>query len=170
MFIPQICRSCAIASLSVVWLFVSSGCSKEEEATIDQALDFAIEEPTEPVTHMELVEDLSEEVADWLLEYSDILKKRDFETARTWLADDFEGQALSPLKKGDTKNMPLGVNLLSWEPDTAKLVGADAFMESVSGFLSSWQRVEQVLWKVKGAEFQSGRRPWGKIKLKIVMT
>ncbi|MCP5021395.1 MAG: VCBS repeat-containing protein, partial [bacterium] len=46
----------------------------------------------------------------------------------------------------------------------------DAFMESVSGFLSSWQRVEQVLWKVKGAEFQSGRRPWGKIKLKIVMT
>ncbi len=170
MLIPQTYKSSAVASLSAVLLLVSSGCSNEKEVAVVQTSDFAIEEPTEPVTHMELVEDLSEQVADWLLEYSDILKKRDFETARTWLADDFEGQALSPLKEGSTKNMPLGVNLLSWEPDSAQLVGADAFMGSVSGFLSSWQRVEQVLWKVKGAEFQSGRRPWGKIKLKIVMT
>ncbi len=169
MLTQQTFTPCAAALLSVALLFVTSGCSKEE-ATAEQTPDFVIEEPSEPVTHMELVEDLSEEVADWLLAFSDKLKRRDYETARTWLADDFEGQTLSPLEDGETKNMPLGVHRLSWKPDSSKVVGADAFMESVSGFLSSWQRVEQVLWKVKGAEFQSGRRPWGKIKLKIVMT
>ncbi len=177
MFTKQSILPSAIAALGVVFLWGLSGCSKSEEVVENghggqgQAnATLSITDPTEPVTHMESVEDLSEEVADWLLEFSDVLKRRNFETARTWFADDFEGHGLRPLEDGDTKDMPLGVQRLNWKPETAQVVGADAFMDSVSGFLASWQRVEQVLWKVKGAEFQSGRRTWGKIKLKIVMT
>ena len=174
MLIKQTNSSFAALVLGAAIVCGSSACSNSEapveQGASQEASAFVIEEPSDPVTHMELVEDLSEEVADWLLEFSDKLKRRDFEAARTWLAEDFQGQALSPLEDGESKAMPLGVQRLSWQPESAQVVGADAFMGSVSGFLSSWQRVEQVLWKVKGAEFQSGRRPWGKIKLKIVMT
>jgi hypothetical protein len=164
----------AIVVLGAALLFGISSCSNAESVAVQssdgQATALTIEDPSKPVTHMELVEDLSEEVADWLLDFSDKLKRRNFEAARTWLAEDFEGQALSPLENGDTQSLPLDVQVQSWKSESAQTVGADAFMDSVSGFLSSWQRVEQVIWKVKGAEFQSGRRSWGKIKLNIVMT
>ncbi|MDF1838453.1 MAG: VCBS repeat-containing protein [Planctomycetota bacterium] len=175
MFTKQTILTRAIAVLGMAALWASSACTQAEVEVVEgpgeaQAPVLSIADPTEPVTNMELVENLSEEVADWLLEYSDTLKRRNFEAARTWLADDFEGHGISPLEGGETKDMPLGVHKLSWKPESAQVVGPDAFMGSVTEVLASWQRVEQVLWKVKGAEFQGGRRTWGKIKLKIVMT
>ena len=83
MLIKQTNSSFAAMVLGAAIVCGSSACSKseasaEQEVSQEAAVAFVIEEPTEPVTHMELVEDLSEEVADWLLEFSDKLKRRDF--------------------------------------------------------------------------------------------
>lgn len=150
-----------------------AACGDQTESPADASAPapdaIVIDVPDMPVTHLEQVEDLSEEVADWLLEFSDKLRRRDVSAAAGWLAGDFYGHGLGDLPVGEETDLPLDAKRTAWDTDAAPILGRDAFLESVMAHLGSWERVDNVLWKVKGAEFQEGRRPWCDIKLYLRM-
>ncbi len=141
-----------------------------ETASVGQAPDtIEVPVPDDPVLHLERVEDLTEEVADWLLEFSDKLRRRDASAALDWLGDDFYGHGLDQLEVAALDELVLGARRTTWKTDGAPILGRGKFLASVMGHLGTWERVDNVLWKVKGAEFQKGRRPWCDAKLFLRM-
>lgn len=137
-----------------------------------QALPPSIEipDPDDRVTLLELVENETEQVADRLLSFSDKVRRRDFAAARTWLSDDFVGHGMGELPSSDVRKHQLDVEEHTADVSSATIVGPEDFLDGVSSLIGPWSRVDSVLWKVKGAEFQRGRPHWGKVKLFIHMT
>ncbi len=121
--------------------------------------------PTRPIEHLETVEDLSEEVADALLDFSAELTRRDFEKAGSWIADDFAGHGWGALPVAAEETLPLGATRLRFDTSAAPILGRDAFMTERQDLLGPFARVELAKWKVKRAEFESGARPWGVVHL-----
>lgn len=121
--------------------------------------------PTEAVSHLETVEDLTEEVADWLLDLSGELRRRDFNAASAWLREDFAGHSLVDLPVGEEATLELSVIRSDYEVSALEVVGGNDFLDSIEEHIGSWATMESVIWKTKGAEFQSGRDRWGKIKI-----
>lgn len=150
-----------------------AGCGGDDEpASIDDSVTSAlptvieIVDPEPRITNLETVEDLSEEVADWLLDFSDELLRREFRDARAWLADDFAGHALAPLPEAATEQLTTDAQRVRFDASVAPIVGPDEFMSAVESRIADWSRVETVLWKVKAAEFRAGSGTRvGKIKL-----
>ena len=122
--------------------------------------------PAEPIADMEFVEDATEAVANRMLEFSDKLRRRDFRAAREWLSDDFAGHAFAPLEEQTRTDLPLGATRIVRDPSSAEIVGADGFLDGVRDLIGPWTRMESVLWKVKGAEFQGGKPLWGRVRFK----
>ena len=129
-----------------------------------------IEEPSQRVTRLEIVEDETEEVADRLLAFSDKVRRRDFAAARESLSDSFAGHDLGSLPEGTRATEQLDIVRVTRDPSEPQIVGPNAFLEGVAALIGPWSRVDSVLWKVKAAEFQRGRPHWGKVKLFIHMT
>ncbi len=152
-----------------------SGCSGESEqvtpdetgsgSPVDLPQEIEIAKPTEHVEHMETVEDLTEEVADWLLDYSDKLRRRDFVAAGEWLRDDFAGDSLGGLEVGEQTMLELDAVRGDFDVSAPEVVGREGFLDGIEERIGPWASVESVIWKTKGAEFQSGRDRWGKIKV-----
>ncbi|MFT5286433.1 MAG: hypothetical protein ACI8TQ_002602 [Planctomycetota bacterium] len=129
-----------------------------------------IEEPETPVELIEQVEDSTEEVADRLLDLSDKLRRRDFTSVRTWFVDDFAGHGFANLAVEKQTAGKLETEHIAYRVSDAPVLGADDFTDSLQVLMEPWSRVESVLWKVKGAEFQAlGAKRWGKIKLYVSM-
>ena len=130
---------------------------------LPEVIDIAA--PTESVLHLETVEDLTEEVADWLLDLSAELRRRDFNAARAWLREDFAGHAFGELSISKETALELSVVRSEYDLSALDVVGNDDFLGSIEEHIGAWASVESVIWKTKGAEFQSGRDRWGKIKV-----
>ncbi len=129
-----------------------------------------IEDPEVPIELVEQVEDNTEEVANRLLDFSDKLRRRDFGSVRKWLTDDFAGHGLAGLPIETEKTERVDAKLTAFNASMAPILGADDFTDSLRTLMGSWSRVESVLWKTKGAEFQAlGQKRWGKIKLFVSM-
>ena len=128
----------------------------------------AVEDPSEPVDTLELVEDLTEETADWLLELSDKLRRRDFVAAAGWFDPQFWGHGLGALPEKGASPLALGATANKLDVAEAQIVHTADFLVAQQELIGDWERVDRVLWKVKGAEFQrDARRPWGKLRLKF---
>lgn len=140
--------------------------SADAELTLPDTLTVAV--PDKPLVHMETVEDFSEEVANEMLGFADKLRRRDFSGAAEWLTPDFVGQALWGLEAdGDPEVQPLGATRTDYLRDTAPIVGRTDFLEALKSVLGPWERVEYAQWKVKGAEFQTGKPRWGRVKYRV---
>ena len=139
--------------------------TSEEGASVELPEVIEIAKPTEPVHHLETVEDLTEEVADWLLDFSDKLRRRDFTAAEEWLREDFAGHSLSGLAAGLEEEIELGAIRTEFDVSAREVVGRRDFLDGVEEHIGPWASMESVLWKTKGAEFQSGGDRWGKIKI-----
>ncbi|MDP6955592.1 MAG: hypothetical protein QF599_06415, partial [Planctomycetota bacterium] len=129
-----------------------------------------IEEPTPPIRFLETVEDLSEEVADRFLDFSSDIQKRDFAGAAEFLAADFAAMGLDGLELTTTKSGHLGTSDEIFAVDGAAVVGAAGFMAGIESWTGRWARIENILWKTKGAEFRAGAgERWGRVHLKVSM-
>jgi hypothetical protein len=117
------------------------------------------------VHHLETVEDLSEEVADWLLDYSDKLRRREFGGAREWLCGNFAGHSWGGLAVGEEREIELGAERVEFVVGSGEIAGAAGFLEGIEEHIGPWASMESVIWKTKGAEFQSGGERWGRIKV-----
>jgi len=126
----------------------------------------AIPEPDKRIEVVDSVEDLAEAVADRLLDLSDVLRARDFEAAKDWFEEGFSGQSLSTLQVKSTEPLGLGVVRTNYDPLSAPTLDTAGFLADLEARIGGWNRVESVLWKVKGAEFQAGENPlWGRASL-----
>ena len=129
-----------------------------------------IADPDTPVELVEQVEDSTEEVADRLLDLSDKLRRRDFGSVRTWFVDDFAGHGFANLPVEKSTAGKLDSVHVDFRVADAPILSADDFTDSLRRLMEPWSRVESVLWKTKGAEFQAlGSKRWGKIKLYFSM-
>ncbi len=134
-------------------------------AEVPDAIEIAA--PTNRVVEMEFVEEYSEEVANRMVDFADKLRRRDFGAAADWLVDDFAGHRFSDLPIEGEDELPLGAKRTRWDTSDAPVVDRDAFLEGLRAHVGPWKRVEAVVWKVKGAEFET-RPLWGKVRLKIL--
>src|SRR5690606_9603791 len=98
--------------------------------------------------------------------YADKLRRREFGAAREWLAPDFAGHAWS-LGIREERELPLAARKSVFDVSRAPVVGREGFLEGIAAHLGPWRRVEYVLWKVKGADFDAATLLWGKIRFKI---
>jgi len=130
-----------------------------------------IPDPDRSVTRLEAVEDLTEEVADRLLAFSDKVRRRDFAAAADWLTPGFHGHRMGDLPVSQKSTGHLDVEFVEYETGSAPVVGGDEFLESLKSLIGPWSSVNSAIFKVKGAEFQRGRgERWGKIKLYVHIT
>ena len=150
------------------------GCSGSEDpasAGAQAKQDFTpIAAPSNPMTDLELVEDRTEEVADRLLSFSAVLVKQDFETAQAWFADDFQGMGFAGLLVSSETTQLQGVVSRDFDVSRAPIVNKAGLIASWEETFGKWGQVSSVIWKVKGAEFQQGGRPSGRIKLYLHAT
>ncbi|HJO26020.1 MAG TPA: VCBS repeat-containing protein [Planctomycetota bacterium] len=129
-----------------------------------------IAEPLPRIRFLETVEDLSEEVADSFLDFSASIQKRDFAGAAEFLGTDFAATGLAELELGSSSAGHLGTSDDVYSIDSARIVGAADFMAGIESWTGRWARIENVLWKTKGAEFRAGEGPrWGRVHLKVSM-
>lgn len=122
--------------------------------------------PAKPIRELTFVEDQSEDVANHFVEFADKLRRRDFVAASAWVAEDFVGHGLMDLATTDRAELPLGAVRTQYDVETAPIHTGAGFLASVRSWIAPWSRMEAVVWKVKGAEFEAGTPLWGKIKFK----
>lgn len=139
-----------------------AGAPELEPSVLPDAI--SISDPADPIRDIELVEDLTEEVADRLLDLGVELQRRDFVKAREWFAPDFAGTVVDPLVSTREAALHLGANLTAFDVGSGAIAGRLGFLESFERLLGPYARVELALWKVKGAEFERDGRS-GKIHL-----
>ena len=58
---------------------------------------------------------------------------------------------------------------LPWKAKQAPVVDREGWLGGLAERISPWQRIDRVLFKVKAADFQRGRRTWGKAKIFIAL-
>ncbi|MBL8857537.1 MAG: VCBS repeat-containing protein [Planctomycetes bacterium] len=168
--LTRLARACtALALIALI-----TGCSGDEptqQSPGPAALpaDVRVPDPASRWTDMTRVEDWTEAVANSWFGFSDKLRRRDFEAARSWLADDFAGKAWDRLKVSKTEELPLAVHRTTYDAASARIVGGGEFIAGLASHIGDWQRVELVLWKVKGAEFERVVPLTGKIRFKVTI-
>ena len=118
---------------------------------------------------MERVETWTESVANTLYDFSDKLRRRDFLAAEEWLTPGFAGQSWSELALASVKDLSLSAQRTTFEVKSRRIVGRTEFLSSIASHVAPWRCVDFVLWKVKGAEFESKAPLAGKIRFKITM-
>jgi hypothetical protein len=125
-----------------------------------------VPDPSERIANLEILEDLSEEVADELLDLSDEMRRRDFESLFERLTPGFAGHGLDGLVAQESKEVWAAATRTSLDPTSARIVGQRGFIDGLERLLARWTRIDSVLWKTKGAEFQAGEgSPWGKVQI-----
>ena len=163
-----------------LWLFGSCSPEPEQVNRPSQSVEqpdadtplptsVVVGKPDEPLVDLGLVEDFSEAVANRFVELADKQRRRDFTAARDWIDPAFVGDRLSGLPLESEEALPLGARSRTFDTSTPEVVGRTGFLAALAGLLSPWERVEAVVWKVKGAEFQNTKPDWGRIKTKITM-
>ncbi|MFT7487541.1 MAG: hypothetical protein ACI9F9_003402, partial [Candidatus Paceibacteria bacterium] len=132
--------------------------------------EITIADPANTIEQLEFIEDLTEETADRLLTFSDKLRRRDFSAATAFLSESFAGESMSNLPIAEDKEIHIGVHSITSDVSQATVVNRQGFLAGMREMLGPWARVESVIWKVKGAEFGTGRDGYGKLRLYIHIT
>jgi hypothetical protein len=114
---------------------------------------------------MEKVENLSETVANRLIEFSDAVRKRDYAAARRYLTEDFLGTAFAGLRTTSRETLPPGTTRTHLQPDTEHPLDRDAFVDSLDELLAPLEAIEYVFFKTRGAEFEASDESRGLLRM-----
>ncbi len=126
-----------------------------------------IADPEEKVTDLEWVEDLSEEVANQLIEWGDQLRKRAYSSAEGFLAEDFLGHDLAIPGEVTTTTHPLQVETRRHDVSAPPVRNRIGFLAALREFLSPFTSIDLVLPKLKGAEFSAQGDVWGALTIRL---
>lgn len=110
---------------------------------------------------VEIVETLTEEVANRIIEFSYDLKKRDYAKAATCLAGNFQGRGYRSDGEWEetTEELPLGVVRKTREVGAkSPFLSATEFLADLENLLSPFESVDRVFFKTRGAEFGEDRK------------
>ncbi len=105
---------------------------------------------------MDEVEELTETVANRLIEFSYRLKERDLSSAADYVAEAFVGTEINSGTATKTKQLPLGViESLKETAFDAPLLDRAAFLRSLDETLADFSTIDFVFFKTRGAEFNA---------------
>ncbi|MFQ5654903.1 MAG: FG-GAP repeat domain-containing protein [Planctomycetota bacterium] len=113
-----------------------------------------------PILEMGALEELSEEVANRLIELSYAVRSRDFQKARSYLSPGFRGTPLGDLGEGIAESLPLGIVRRLHPGARSSLPGAVSvapFLASLEKRVDRLARIDRVFFKARGAEFEEDR-------------
>ncbi|MFT7462746.1 MAG: hypothetical protein ACI9EF_001088 [Pseudohongiellaceae bacterium] len=126
-----------------------------------------VAQPEPMISVMDVVEDMSEAVANSLVDLANVLRRRAYGEAPQWFTDDFAGLSLASMAKPEIESLPLGAQALHYDPETAEIAGRDAWLASLEDLLSVYGVLDAVVAKVKGAEFETSAVGRGRVRLKL---
>ena len=156
----------ARAAILLVAAVILPSCGDDvDPARPDLTLE-PIVDPTERITQLETLEELSETVANLLITFFDDLKNGDLDKARPFLADDFVGHDLGSAIPTMTRDLPLGVTEASFDGEPA-VVDKEGFLAGVTTYLADYEFVGSLAPKTKGAEFSLGHPTHGALTVKL---
>ena len=138
-------------------------------APVQLPAELVIPDPVKRATDLERVEDWTEAVANTLFDFSDKLRRRDFAGAEDWLVAGFAGHAWDELPIAAVKDLPLATRKTTLDVSKSRIVDRAGFLESIASYVAPWRCVDFVLWKVKGAEFESQAPLACKLRFKITI-
>ncbi len=124
-------------------------------------------QPDPQIEVMDVVEDMSEAVANSLVDLANVLRRRAYGEAPQWFTDDFAGHALASMGAPAVNELPLGAQTLRYDVAAAQIAGRDGWLASLEDLLSVYGVLDAVVAKVKGAEFETGAVGRGRVKLKL---
>ncbi len=127
-----------------------------------EALDLEPAPIAEPIQDFTVVEDLSEESANRLIDFSYAVQKRNFEGALAYLSEDFLGQGFGELGPGMAQRLAAGAESTLHDrlPPERIALGREPFVDAIAALVSPLESLEFVFLKTRGAEFEpapSGR-------------
>ena len=150
----------------------SATSEEPKEAELDPSslpTTLRVADPLQALNNMALVEDYSEAVADRFVDFADKMRRRDFQAAREWVTADFAGHSIAGLPEAERLALPMQVSESIADVSRPKVVNRTGFLNSFRDLVSPWGRVESVIWKVKGAEFETGATAWGRVHFRVTI-
>ncbi len=111
------------------------------------------------LTGMEAIEEATEAAANRLIEFSDLVRRRDFGGAAPYLTSDFQGSAWVGLGTEARTELPTGAERVVTTPSPgAELLTRESFLASLQERLSVLESIEYVFFKTRSAEFDADAR------------
>lgn len=113
--------------------------------------------PVQPISRLEVVEDLSESLANDLLDLSLAIRDRDQERIKGYLAAEVAGDPL-PSRPGDLTPTLKWISSRSWTPDAKATRTQQGRLAEWTRLLEHFAEVEDARVKVRGATFDDDAR------------
>ncbi|MDF1838376.1 MAG: VCBS repeat-containing protein [Planctomycetota bacterium] len=163
-----------LAVLGLVWAMPSCADKDAPAAEPEQAAvqpeahpsnELHIEVPRPKLRVPQKIELLSESLTNAFNTFGDKVFIRDWAGLRSFFHGDFQGH--DPFELPELSRSPLALGAQTHVGDVSKapLVDRDTFMESFEARIGSWRRLEESVWKVRGAEFERAEQPmWGRVE------
>ncbi len=149
--------------LSLLVLAVFSGCTPRSETPdggIGYSEAYLPKSIESKILELEEVENLSETVANRLIDFSDSVRKRDFHQASTFLSDDFRGSSFESLDLNKAQSVPGGalkvVKTYTIEKNDQG-IDTKKFIESLEALIAPLESIDYVFFKTRGAEFEKDK-------------
>ena len=165
-----------ISLLALLVLIVLPGCDskpKSPPGTPDSPLPVTGELPTSRpnegegrITAMVEVEELTEQVANRLIDFSGAVWRRDYPTALEYLDPSFTGNPIDPLPKAEAVALPLGVSETLIDRGLPEPVDRELFLAAIESRFDRLTQIDRVYFKTRGAEFATDRTT-GTIRLTV---
>ncbi len=146
------------ASAALACILSTFGCSSEQP---DPAA------ATAATAAVEVVETLTEDVANRIIEFSYDLKKRDYAKAATCLAPSFQGRGYRTEATWDetTQRLPLATERQTRQVgENSPLLSGQEFLADLEVLMAPFESVDRVFFKTRGAEFDADGKH-GKLRL-----
>jgi hypothetical protein len=118
--------------------------------------------PESETTRLETIEDLSESLANEVLDLSVAVRDRDLEKVGTYFADTVEAPPF-PSLPGEATPQAKWISLHGWAPPAgvdpaSRPIPHREFLSSFASFLDHFSEIEDVRFKVRGATFDADAR------------
>jgi len=137
------------------------GCGEDSAPADAPPREAPASRPSEerPRQDLESVENLTEAAANRLIEFSDALRKRDFDAAGAYVAPGFQGRAFGPTRPEKTLLLPAGVTRsLHRIGEEAPWLDARLWLRSIEDLLAPLESIERVFFKTRAGDFSPDRQ------------
>ncbi len=164
----------SICLLGLIFLLPACG---EKDVAPTKAPDPVVHTPVVPSNELHIetprpklripqqIELLSESLTNAFGTFGDKVFIRDWAGVGSFLHEDFEGHDAFDLPALATAPLALGAQVRTRDLSVAPLVGREVFLESFERRIAAWRRLEESVWKVRGAEFEHSKKPtWGRVE------
>ncbi|MCP5020248.1 MAG: VCBS repeat-containing protein [bacterium] len=146
-------------------LVVMEGPTPAEQPPVEVSNELHIEAPHPKLRIPQQIELLSESLTNAFNAFGDKVFIRDWAGLKDFLHEGFRGHDVFDLSVLSKEPLALGAQVFTGDVSGAPLVGRTEFLHSFELRIGAWRRLEESVWKVRGAEFEHSKQPsWGRVE------